>query len=173
MRAVFVFLTILLLCSCEQKQKNTVEKKPRLSSLNIQQLQPTQVLQEYESYVSNWMPYTQLRSFMKVFDNTSTNEALTNALELKGLLKTLKEGTPPVVFNSPSFKARINVLHSEGLRLADMTYISAITSEEVRAQVTKIMEAYSALNAKINALLLQLTLEERITTKDTALFPIH
>lgn len=166
-RPIYILISLVFLTSCTQNKKTLTPETPRKSSVAIQQETPVAVEPQYEAYVTNWAPYTQVRSFIKVFYTTSTTEALNNALELQALLKSLKEGVPPVALNTPPLKARINVLHSEGLRLADMTYISAITSDEVQLQVKKLLEAFGALNAKINTLLLQKTLEDRIEVKDS------
>ena len=62
----------------------------------------------------------------------------------------------------PSFNARVNLLHTETLRLADLTLIPAITSEEVHLQIDKTIAAFSAVNSKINTLLSKKKFEDEI-----------
>ncbi|WP_457618374.1 hypothetical protein, partial [Lutibacter sp.] len=52
----------------------------------------------------------------------------------------------------PSVIARLNVLENEALRLADMATIHSISNEEVKNEVEKIVEIYSAVNSKINTI---------------------
>ena len=103
-----------------------------------------------------------LEEFSVKFHQTSPNEALSNALELKSLVTNLKDGIKPTIFNSPSFNARINVLFSEAERLADITFIPAIRTTEINEQVEKTLAAFSALNAKINTVLSQKKFEDAI-----------
>ena len=53
----------------------------------------------------------------------------------------------------PSIRMRLNVLHNESLRLWDMSQITSITAEEVAAENENLINAYSALNLKINDLM--------------------
>lgn len=66
---------------------------------------------------------------------------------------------PEELINLP-FRTRINVLDNEALRLKDMTFIPAITANEVTAQVEKIIAAFSATNSKINTVYTQLEVEK-------------
>jgi hypothetical protein len=45
---------------------------------------------------------------------------------------------------------RLNVLHSETMRLSDMATIPTITEDEVTEENNNVIEAFSALNLKIN-----------------------
>jgi len=47
---------------------------------------------------------------------------------------------------------RFNVLHNETLRLADMATIPSISKDEVKEEVKKIIDLYSAVNSKINTI---------------------
>ena len=46
--------------------------------------------------------------------------------ELENLIKNLKNTAKPILFDTPSFKARVNILHNESLRLSDMINIPSI-----------------------------------------------
>lgn len=112
--------------------------------------------------ITAWKEYNTLDSLLKRFSAISANEALDNALELTDLVKKLKDSIRPKALASPAFKTRIHVLENETLRLKDMTYISAITANEVNHQVTKIVEAFAATNSKINTVYSQIELEKKI-----------
>lgn len=114
-----------------------------------------------QSFLS-WKEYTLVSDKLEKFKSISANEALNNALQLSKLVKQLKDSIRPKDLLNNPFRTRINVLENEVLRLKDMTYISSITSKEVNNQVTKIMEAFSATNSKINTVYSQLKIEKEI-----------
>ena len=58
-------------------------------------------------------------------------------------------------FEIPSVKIRLNVLYSETLRLADMASINNISEEEIKNENENILNAFSALNLKINNIIIQ------------------
>ena len=92
----------------------------------------------------------------------SPKEVLSNALELKGLAQALRFSERPALFNIASLDARINIFNNEILRLADMTTIPAIKASEVNKQTEKIIDAFSAINAKINTILTKKMFEDAI-----------
>ena len=63
--------------------------------------------------------------------------------------------------------ARINILYNETLRLADMTTIPAIKADEVHQQTEKIIDAFSAVHAKINTVLSKKRFEDEIGVEIT------
>ena len=83
-------------------------------------------------------------------------------MELESLVKSLKDSVKPSLFNVLAFKARINILHNETLRLSDMTFIPAIKATEVNVQTAKIISAFSAVNSKVNTILLKKRFEDAI-----------
>ena len=54
------------------------------------------------------------------------------------------------MFKTPSVKIRLNVLNNEALRLFDMDSIPNITNKEVIHETKNIVNAFNALNIKIN-----------------------
>lgn len=114
----------------------------------------------YKKETENWEELNALNSFISRFSKTSPNEALSNALELRDLVKSLKDSITPTVFDIPSFHARINLLDNEVLRLVDLSYITAITAEDVHKQIDKTLTSFSAVNAKINTILSQKKFED-------------
>ena len=170
MRLLLSAFTFLFLFSCQNnkriKQANT--PKPQMSI--IENHKKTIGLDNIaKKNVSTWNEYKSLQEFLQKFESISANEAINNAVELSHLVKIIKDSIrPKELLNSP-FRARINVLHSEALRLKDMTLIPAITSKEVHNQVAKIIEAFSATSTKINAVFHQLEVKKEIDIDDTLL----
>lgn len=169
MRLIISLFFVSFLISCGNSATQETEKKPIATSQLSASKEHTVIVHiktSNEREVSDWEYYTALREFLKKFKKITPNEALGNALELTSLVKALKDSTKPEILNTLSLKARINLLENESLRLSDMTKISVIKAEEVNTQVTKIFEAFSALNSKINTVFLQQNLSKDMDFKD-------
>ena len=137
------------------------ELKPLLSAVKnytIKEKVDPVFLKEIET----WKELKAVDNFLSRFKKVSPNEILGNALELKGLVQSLKDSIKPTLFESASFNTRIDILQNETLRLADMTSIPAIKAEEVTMQTDKIMNAFSAINSKVNSILLKKGFEDDI-----------
>ena len=65
-------------------------------------------------------------------------------------------------FDRPDIKIRLNVLYNHTLRLADMDNISSIEIQEVKTEISNILDAFSAINSKINNLTNQQYLEKQL-----------
>ena len=164
MKKYYALLSILLLCFCSTRNQETEKlpiKKAKLS-IAITHKTPIKIEEPFLENIENWKEYKLLEEFAVKFYRTSPNEALSNALEMKSLVTSLKDSIKPTIFNTPSFNARINVLFSEAERLADITFIPAIKTVEINEQVEKTLNAFSALNAKINTVLSQKKFEDAI-----------
>ena len=164
MKKYYALLSILLLCFCSTRNQETEKlpiKKAKLS-IAITHKTPINIEEPFLENIENWKEYKLLEEFAVKFYRTSPNEALSNALEMKSLVTSLKDSIKPTIFNTPSFNARINVLFSEAERLADITFIPAIKTVEINEQVEKTLNAFSALNAKINTVLSQKKFEDAI-----------
>ena len=120
------------------------------------------VLSSYLKEVKDWNELQDIDSFFVKFRKITPNEALSNAIELKDLIKRLKDSVKPEKFKIPSLTARINILYNEALRLADLTRIGAIKAPEVNTQVDKTMDAFSNINIKINTILAKMRFENEI-----------
>ena len=124
---------------------------------------PTEnVLPMHLKEVKDWNALQDIDSFFVKFRKITPNEALSNAIELKDLIKRLNDSVKPEKFKTPSLTARINILYNEALRLADLTRIGAIKAQEVNTQVDKTMAAFSNINTKINSILAKIRFENEI-----------
>lgn len=164
MKYFFTILILLFIFSCDKKQESTIqqeETKPLLSIENefsaVKGINPF-----FEQDVQEWKELKAVDEFLKRFKKASPKEVLSNALELQGLVESLKDSIKPPLFNVTSFDARINIFYNETLRLADMTTIPAIQADEVNKQTEKILDAFSAVNAKINTVLTKKRFEDEI-----------
>ncbi|TXD52824.1 MULTISPECIES: hypothetical protein [unclassified Polaribacter] len=165
MKHILTFLTIFLLFSCDKKQEKDEQAqddfKPLLSIVNeysaIKEIDTV-----FNKDVENWEELRTVDDFLSRFKKVSPNEILSNAIELKDLVKSLTDSLHPQLFNTASFNARINILYNETLRLADMTTIPLINADEVNEQAEKIIDAFSAVNSKVNSILAKKRFEEAI-----------
>ncbi|WP_439131527.1 hypothetical protein [Polaribacter sp.] len=158
----FTILIILFSCAKKQEQGNTEEKiKPLLSVVkehpSVKPINPI-----YKEEIESWKELENVDNFLGRFKKASANEVLSNALELKGLITKLKDSIKLDMFKLPSFNARVNILYNETLRLSDMTTIPAITADEVHLQTEKIIDAFSAVNAKVNTIFSKKRFEDEI-----------
>ncbi|MDG1529447.1 MAG: hypothetical protein P8I51_00260 [Polaribacter sp.] len=112
--------------------------------------------------IENWNEYQSVTENLELFSSISPSEALNNAIKLSEVVKFLKDSIRPKELINLSFRTRVNVLENETLRLKDMTFIPAITANEVNTQVDKILAAFSATNSKINTVYSQLEVEQDI-----------
>jgi hypothetical protein len=165
LKYLFSFLTFVLLFSCDKKQENSSEiqddAKPLLSVVK-RHASIKKIDTAFNKQVIDWEELQTVDNFLARFKKVSPNEILSNALELNDLVKSLIDSVKPPSFNTDSFKARLNILHTETLRLADMNTIPAIKADEVNVQIEKIIDAFSSVNAKINSVLAKKRFEDAI-----------
>ncbi len=157
MKYLYSFLLFILLLnfSCKRTvpmeevadSEDSLEVSDRISY----QLGETLVPRAKED-ISKWKEYENVDEFILKFYNVSSAEALSNAQELADLVKLMKDSIRVEKLKDLSVIARFNVLHNETLRLADMATISSIKKNEVKEEVGKILELYTALNSKINTI---------------------
>lgn len=157
MKYLYCFLLFILFLNFSCSRTKTVEEvvisqdslkvEDRISNQLGETLLPSAKLD-----LQQWNEYNNVDEFILKFYSTTSLEALSNAQELADLVKLMKDTIRVEKIDELSVIARFNVLHNETLRLADMSKISSIKKEEVKEEVGKILELYSALNSKINTI---------------------
>ena len=164
MKNILFLLAFCILYSCNKKKEENVQKQDTTSLLSVvksykaaEKVNPI-FLKEIES----WQELKAVDEFLSRFNKVSSNEILSNAFELKELVQSLKDGVKPPLFDNDSFITRIDILHNETLRLVDMTFIPAITADEVAMQTKNIINAFSAINAKVTSILLKKRFEDEM-----------
>jgi len=152
----FLILILFLNFSCN-RSKNVQEVSEKLDTINISSDRIVNTIGETlipnaKSALEDWKEYNNVDEFVLKYYNISILEALTNAQELSDLVKAMRDTIRVDKLDQLNVIARFNVLHNETLRLADMANIPAIKDEEVKEEVTKILEVFSAVNSKINTI---------------------
>lgn len=159
-------LIVLLFCvlvSCSKKQVTQENNTDKITSQKKNSYTVSErVLPKYNNIIIDWQQYQNYRDFLiQNFQNSDKEQVLLNAKELSKLSGSIKDSILPKKIDDVSLKARLNLLNTESLRLYDMSMInSAITQKEVVDQVQKVFDAFSSLNAKVNAMLEREELEK-------------
>jgi len=159
-------ILILLLISCKNKEKvdqdaaaineeipSTIKSDKPITNLNI----------KAKDLVKTWPEYQNFNELINQYQEITVSEALLNSVELSELAKQLRDSIRIEKLNIPEVKIRLNVLYSETLRLADMSSIPTISQESVEQENNNMVEAFSALNLKINNMNLQDELNSEIS----------
>ena len=107
---------------------------------------------ESEELVKNWKEYQDFNELIVQYREITKADALLNSNELEELAQYLKDSIRVEKLNIPAVRMRLNVLHNEAKRLSDMSTIPTITDEEVQAENNNVLDAFAALNIKINDL---------------------
>lgn len=163
---LFFGLLLILVFSC-RKSISKEELTSASDSTNIKLLKTdypeVKLNSEAKKEVEEWTEYQKMNDFIKQYRNISAIDALFNANELSELAQQLKDTIRVEKFEIPSVKIRLNVLHSETLRLADMASINNISEEEIKNENENILNAFSALNLKINNIIIQENLNSDVS----------
>lgn len=158
LKNLFFILFVVLFFSCK-KATTTAEILTVNDSIQTNAIVPKSSLvpltRESQLEVENWEEYQKLNDFLAQYKNITMRDALFNAKDLANLAQQLKDSIRIEKFKTPSVKIRLNVLHNETLRLADMAEIKTISEQEVIEENENILNAFSALNLKINNLISQ------------------
>lgn len=164
MKNSFVFLVFVIFLSCDKKKEEVVQVQETKSLLSV--VKNYRVAEKVDSIflkdIEDWKELKAVDKFLSRFKKASPNEILSNALELKELVQSLKDSITPPLFDNLSFKTRIDILDNEVLRLADMTFIPAIKADEVTKQTEKIINSFSAINSKVNSIFIKERFEDEI-----------
>lgn len=159
-------MLVLLLISCKNKEKieqdEASAKEERVSTIKSDK--PIIALNsKSKDLVATWPEYQNFQDLINQYQEITVSEALLNSVELSVLAQQLKDSIRIEKLNIPEVKVRLNVLYSETLRLADMSSIPTITEESVAQENNNMINAFSALNLKINNMNLQDELNSEIS----------
>ena len=170
MKNFLFLLSFLIVISCQSKKSQDKKRVPKAQMSIVNKHKSIATLDVVSKKgIRSWKEYEALEEFLQKFSAISANEVINNAVDLSQLVKELRNSVRPKELLGHSFRARINVLHSEALRLKDMTLIPAITAKEVHQQIDKIIDAFAATSSKINAVYHQIEIKKEINIDDKIL----
>lgn len=158
MKYLFRFLLVIIIFNFSCSKNKKLEKNEEVIDSVI--VDPDRIVNRIgetliptaKKSLENWKEYQNIDNFIIKYYNVSILEALNNANELSTLTKELRDTIRIKKLEVKNVIARLNVLHNEALRLNDMADIPSITDEEVKEEVKKILEVFSAVNSKINTI---------------------
>ena len=159
-------ILILLLISCKHKEKveqDAATINEEILSIMKSDKPITNLNNKAKDLVKTWPEYQNFNDLVNQYQEISVSEALLNSVELSELAKYLRDSIRVDKLNIPEVKIRLNVLYSETLRLADMSSIPTISQESVEQENNNMIDAFSALNLKINNMNLQEELNSEIS----------
>ena len=167
MKFIYYCVFILLISSCNDDTTTAkkVVDKPEASRVKKHK-QVSKIQSKFQTDIDTWIEYENLTIFLQQYLSISPNDALNNSRELNDITKSILDSVKPQFLETVAFKARVNLLYNETLRLYDMSSIPAIKATEVNHQVANILNAFSSVNFKINTILTQSELEKNITEPD-------
>lgn len=161
----FLFLIILISFSCNSKKTDTNQSATDSLSVNSDRITNTiseTLIPAAKKDFENWKEYNDVDEFLLTYYSITISEALSKSEELAGLVELMKDSIRIETVNKRNVIARFNVLHNETLRLSDMATIPSISDEEVSEEVTKIIEVYTSVNAKINTIYKAIDLQNKL-----------
>ncbi len=167
LKKIILISLIALFISCTKtisRKNNEISRDSLIGNTDKVNFQISKLNSKAIKLVETWDEYQNIDELLKQYQNINANLALLNAKELAVLAKQLKDSIRVERLKIPSIKIRLNVLHNETLRLADMSTIPSITEEEVTEENSNILNAYSALNLKINNIVNQENLNEELNS---------
>lgn len=149
-----VFTVSLFVVSCKKKQIENEIPEYVTDQSQIPTLKSTVAAvgpnSESEELLKQWQEYQSLSELIVQYREISKSDALLNSAELEELARYMKDSIRIEKLDIPPIRMRLNVLHNEALRLADMATIPTITDEEVLDENNNLLSAYAALIIKIN-----------------------
>ncbi|PCI11853.1 MAG: hypothetical protein COB73_00665 [Flavobacteriaceae bacterium] len=151
-RILFIAIIFITIISCtpdedkkmDEVKTTTLQEKAKVSSIGIT-LSPTA-----KKEVASWEKYQLIETKMQRYQSVTKSEALQNARDLSLLIEDVLDTIDVKILDRPDVKMRFNVLYNHAFRLHDMLSITSISEEEVMTEVTRLLDAYSAVNDKIN-----------------------
>lgn len=165
---IFLLSLVVIVSGCQSNKDNKTEKVTDVvdtikteDQKEIRSIGET-LSPDAKQMVKDWQEYIQLDQLLTNFYSISSNEALNLSQELATTTQQLKDSLKISRFKQPDILIRINVLNNFALRLHDMSEISSIEPEEVKNEIQAILDAFSALNAKINNVVRREKLQKEI-----------
>ena len=160
-----ITLCLFLQSSCSQKKENpsdqTNQFTEEIDSLKQQNVRNLSELLSPESrkLVASWEPYQQLDQLIDKFYTYSVQEVLYSATELANATQLVKDSIFIDRLKDIDVLTRLDVLNNSALRLKDMASITSISIAEVNQETQEMINAFGALNSKINNITQQEKLE--------------
>ncbi len=164
-KRLILLLSVLLIFSCNNSQKQEI-KNESVSTSQTENKVVTGIgellMEESRILVENWREYQIVNTELDNYYSITTEEALFKAKDISTYALELRDSIRINFLDRPDVKIRLNVFYNTALRLSDMATIRTIESEEVKTEVTNMLQAFSSINGKINNIVMQKKLETEL-----------
>lgn len=162
----FLYFLLFIGIACKDIKKNETNLqldtlKVKTTSKIVNSLGET-LTTASRKLVEDWPEYEVLDELINDYYNITNDDALQKAKDLSTYSQQLRDSIRIDILDRSDIKIRLNVLYNTSLRLADMETIKTIKSEEIKTEVTNIIDAFSAINSKINNILAQQNIEKEL-----------
>lgn len=151
---IYILVALFLTVSCKSDKKGLETTNDLVDSLTQQDVNISSIgitlSPTAKREIQTWLEYQMIQSKINGYNKTTKSQALLNAMELAELVENASDTIDVKKLDRPDIKIRFNVLRNHALRLDDMSTIPSISEEEVMEEVTGVLDAFSALNEKIN-----------------------
>lgn len=150
---IYIVLIALFLVACKQEANQVAEEVSIVEDQDIiinsigVQLSP-----KVKESTSDWDTFNMLTEMVERYTSITKSQALTSAKEISNMTKDIIDMVQIDLLDKPDMMIRFNVLYNQSLRLDDMATIPSISDDEVRAEVLKLLEAFSSVNDKMNSI---------------------
>lgn len=165
-KIILLSLLFIYLSSCTNKKQQVLESQTKQVVKTDNKKSTNSIGEtltpEAKKLVEDWNEYITIDELLSDYYSITTDDALLNAKSLSERAQELKDSIRIPAFDRPDIKIRLNVLYNHTLRLADMDNISSIEIQEVKTEISNILDAFSAINSKINNLTNQQYLEKQL-----------
>ena len=165
-KIILLSLLFIYLSSCTNKKQQVLESQTKQVVKSDNKKSTNSIGEtltpEAKKLVEDWNEYITIDEILSDYYSITTDDALLNAKSLSERAQELKDSIRIPAFDRPDIKIRLNVLYNHTLRLADMDNISSIEIQEVKTEISNILDAFSAINSKINNLTNQQYLEKQL-----------
>ncbi|PHR73589.1 MAG: hypothetical protein COA67_02345 [Lutibacter sp.] len=151
---IYIVLVLFLTISCKSDNNKLETTSDSIDSLAQQDVNVSSIgitlSPKAKKEIETWLEYQMIQSKIDGYNKTTKSQALLNAMELAELVANASDTIDIKKLDRPDIKIRFNVLRNHALRLDDMSTITSISEQEVMTEVTSVLDAFSALNEKIN-----------------------
>ena len=149
----YIVLIVFCVVACKPSPQEEAEEAPIAEEQDITVNSiGEQLTADAKLSLRDWHGFQLVEKKIEVYTTITSGQALENAKDLSVLVRKIRDSIKVEVLDRPDFKTRLNVLYGHSLRLDDMSTILSISEEEVNEQVTKLLDAFSSVNNKVNAI---------------------
>jgi hypothetical protein len=176
---LYILLISVILTSCKPEANGVDETQDTVEVAQVEDATISSIgitlSQKSKQETDVWLTYQMVQSKINGYYSVTKSQALQNARELADLVKNASDSIKIEKLDRPDIKIRFNVLYNHALRLDDMSTINKISDDEVMNEVTSILDAFSAINEKINVIykIEQYEEELEITSEKTEFLEIN